>query len=45
VKGLVLAGRSGKREAEWRAAGVDHFIFAGGDAIEALDWLYRRIGA
>ena len=45
AKGLALAGRPGEREAEWRAAGVDDFIFAGGDAVQALEGLYRRIGA
>jgi methylmalonyl-CoA mutase len=45
VKGLALAGRPGDQEARWRAAGVDDFIFAGGDAVAALDGLYRRIGA
>jgi methylmalonyl-CoA mutase len=45
AKGLALAGRPGAREAEWRAAGVDDFIFAGGDAVAALEGLYRRVGA
>jgi methylmalonyl-CoA mutase len=45
VKGLVLAGRPGDHEARWRAAGVDVFIFSGGDAVAALQGLYRRIGA
>jgi len=45
ANGLALAGRPGDREAEWRAAGVDDFIFAGGDAVQALERLYRRIGA
>ena len=44
VKGLALAGRPGDHEAEWRAAGVDDFIFAGGDAVKALEGLYSRIG-
>ena len=43
VKGLCLAGRPGEAEAALRAAGVDDFIFAGGDAIAALEGLYRRI--
>ena len=42
VKGLSLAGRPGDAEAALRAAGVDDFIFAGGDAIAALRGLYRR---
>jgi methylmalonyl-CoA mutase len=45
VEGLALAGRPGDHEAEWRAAGVDDFIFAGGDAVKALEGLYSRIGA
>jgi methylmalonyl-CoA mutase len=45
AKGLTLAGRPGNREAGWRDAGVDDFIFAGGDAVAALEDLYRRIGA
>jgi methylmalonyl-CoA mutase len=45
AKGLALAGRPGDHEAEWRAAGVDDFIFAGGDAVKALEGLYSRIGA
>ena len=45
VKGLALAGRPGEHEAEWRGAGVEDFIFAGGDAVKTLEGLYRRIGA
>jgi methylmalonyl-CoA mutase len=45
VKGVALAGRPGQFEHAWRAAGVDDFIFAGGDAVAALQNLYRRIGA
>jgi methylmalonyl-CoA mutase len=45
AKGLLLAGRPGENEATWRAAGVDDFIFSGGDAVAALQSLYRRIGA
>jgi len=44
AKGLALAGQPGVHEAAWRAAGVDEFIFAGGDAVAALRGLYR-IGA
>ena len=35
----MLAGRPGDYEAAWRAAGVDGFIFAGGDAVAILDGL------
>ena len=45
AKGVALAGRPGEHEALWRAAGVDDFIFAGGDAVSALEGLYRRIEA
>jgi methylmalonyl-CoA mutase len=45
AKGLALAGRPREHEAEWRAAGVEDFIFTGEDAVDALDGLYRRIGA
>ena len=45
VKGVALAGRPGEFERAWRAAGVDEFIFAGGDAVAALRGLYRRIDA
>ena len=45
VKGLCLAGRPKDAEAGLRAAGVDEFIFAGGDAAAALEGLYRRLGA
>ncbi len=44
VKGLALAGQPGAHEATWRAAGVDDFIFAGGDAVAAMQGLYRPIG-
>jgi methylmalonyl-CoA mutase len=44
VNGVALAGRPGESERAWRAAGVDDFIFAGGDAVATLQELYRRIG-
>ncbi len=44
VKGVALAGRPKEFERAWRAAGVDDFIFTGGDAVAALQRLYRRIG-
>ena len=43
--GVALAGRPGESERAWRAAGIDEFIFAGGDAVAMLQSLYRRIGA
>jgi methylmalonyl-CoA mutase len=45
VKGIALAGRPGEFERSWRAAGVEEFIFAGGDAVGMLQSLYRRIGS
>jgi methylmalonyl-CoA mutase len=45
VKGVALAGRPGEFERAWRAAGVDEFIFAGGDAVATLEGLYQRIGS
>ena len=41
---VALAGRPGEREAALRAAGVDLFIFAGGDALAALSAAYERSG-
>ena len=43
VKGLTLAGRPGDLEKSLREAGVDDFIFMGGDAVAALKGLYKRI--
>ncbi len=45
VKGLTLAGRPGELEPNLRAAGVDNFIFLGGDAVAALGDLYQRLAA
>jgi methylmalonyl-CoA mutase len=44
VKAVVLAGRPGEFERGWRAAGVDDFIFVGGDAVAMLQALYRHVG-
>ncbi len=43
VKGLTLAGRPGDLEQRLRAAGVDDFIFMGGDAVAGLKGLYMRV--
>jgi len=43
VKGLVLAGRPGNGESALRAAGIDDFIFVGGDAIAVLNQLHQRL--
>ena len=37
---IYLAGRAGEQEAALRAAGVNEFIFAGGDALAALQQAY-----
>jgi methylmalonyl-CoA mutase len=41
AKHIYLAGRPGEREAELRAAGVNDFVFAGGDALATLREAYR----
>ena len=41
AKHIYLAGRPGEQEAALRAAGVAHFIFAGGDALAALQEAWR----
>jgi methylmalonyl-CoA mutase len=43
VKHIYLAGRPGEQEASLRAAGVNDFIFAGGDAPAALQEVYKRM--
>lgn len=39
-----LAGRPGAQEDTWRAAGISRFVFAGCDAIEALDAALTVVG-
>jgi methylmalonyl-CoA mutase len=41
---VLLAGRPGEREAAFRAAGVDEFIFAGQDALAFLTSFLQRAG-
>jgi len=41
---LAYAGRPGEQEGPLRAAGVDLFVFAGGDAVEALEHIHRALG-
>ena len=41
---VVIAGRPGEREAAFRAAGIDQFVFAGQDALEALNALHAALG-
>jgi methylmalonyl-CoA mutase len=40
---IYLAGRAGEKEAALRAAGVNDFIFAGGDAVATLQQAYRLV--
>jgi methylmalonyl-CoA mutase len=41
AKHIYLAGRPGEQEAALRAAGVHDFVFAGGDALAALQEAWR----
>ncbi len=41
AKHIYLAGRAGQQEAALRAAGVNDFVFAGGDALTVLQEAYR----
>ncbi len=41
AKHIYLAGRPGEQEAALRAAGVNDFIFTGGDALATLQEAYR----
>ena len=41
AKHIYLAGRPGEQEAALRAAGVNDFVFAGGDVLAALQEVYR----
>jgi len=43
TKHIYLAGRPGELEASLKTAGVDAFVFAGSDALAALDNAYRQI--
>ena len=40
---IYLAGRPGEQEASLRSAGVNDFVFAGGDALAALQDVYKRM--
>ena len=40
---IYLAGRAGEQEAAFRAAGIDDFIFAGGDALAILQRAYQFV--
>jgi methylmalonyl-CoA mutase len=41
---VLYAGRPGEREAALREAGVEQFVFAGMDAVEALERLHASLG-
>jgi methylmalonyl-CoA mutase len=43
AKHIYVAGRPGEQEPSLRAAGVNDFIFAGGDALATLQEAYRRM--
>ncbi|MEA2895949.1 MAG: methylmalonyl-CoA mutase [Bradyrhizobium sp.] len=43
AKHIYLAGRPGEQEASLRAAGVNDFVFAGGDALATLQEAYKRM--
>ncbi len=43
AKHIYLAGRAGEQETMLRAAGVDDFIFAGGDALATLQEAYSLV--
>ena len=42
---VLLAGRPGDRRAAYEGAGVDDFVYAGGDARAVLTTVYGKIGA
>ncbi|GAB2882156.1 methylmalonyl-CoA mutase family protein [Streptomyces mayteni] len=41
---VLLAGRPGEREAEYRAAGVDEFVFVGSDVVAVLTSVLESLG-
>jgi methylmalonyl-CoA mutase len=43
AKRLCLAGRPGEREAAYRAAGVQAFVYAGCDALKTLEDAYDSL--
>jgi methylmalonyl-CoA mutase len=44
AKAVFLAGRGGNREAAWRKAGIDDFIFAGCNVLAALQQVHATLG-
>jgi methylmalonyl-CoA mutase len=43
AKHIYLAGRPGEQEASYREAGVQEFVFAGLDALKALEQAWQNI--
>jgi methylmalonyl-CoA mutase len=41
---VIIAGKPGEREAAFRNAGIDQFVFAGQDALAELNMLHRALG-
>ncbi|MBY0563733.1 MAG: methylmalonyl-CoA mutase [Hyphomonadaceae bacterium] len=41
---VALAGRPGKREAAWREAGIDQFVFVSVDVLKELETLHAALG-
>ncbi len=41
---VILACKPGEREAAWRTAGVDQFVYAGQDALKELETLHTALG-
>lgn len=41
---VVLAGKPGENEAQWRAAGIDQFVFVGQDVVKELETLHAALG-
>jgi methylmalonyl-CoA mutase len=41
---VLMAGRPGDKEAAYKAAGVDQFLFAGADAVAVLKGLHEKLG-
>ena len=44
AKAVFLVGRGGNREAAWRKAGIDDFIFAGCNVLAALQQVHATLG-
>jgi methylmalonyl-CoA mutase len=44
AKQVLLAGRPKEQEAALKSAGVDRFVYAGGDAIGTLKHLHEALG-